>query len=42
MAYAGESTYVANQIVPLLGPELAAEPGRIDRLEMLLVSFASM
>ncbi|MES2045606.1 MAG: BLUF domain-containing protein [Pseudomonadota bacterium] len=42
LAYAGESTYVANQIVPLLGPGLAAEPQRIDRLETLIVSFASM
>ena len=42
MAYAGESSYVANQIAPLLGPGLAADPERIDRLDMLIVAFASM
>ena len=42
MAYAGESTYVANQIAPLLGPGLAADAERIDRLEILIVTFASM
>ena len=42
LAYAGESTYVANQIAPLLGPGLAADPERIDRLDMLIVAFASM
>jgi hypothetical protein len=41
MAYAGESSYVANQIVPLLGPGLAADPERIDRLATLIVAFAS-
>lgn len=42
MAYAGESTYVATQIAALLGPGLAADPERIDRLNMLIVAFASM
>jgi hypothetical protein len=42
MAYAGESSYVANQIAPLLEPGLAADPERIDRLDMLIVAFASM
>jgi hypothetical protein len=42
MAYAGESTYVATQIAALLGPRLAADPERIDRLNMLIVTFASM
>lgn len=42
MAYAGESTYVANQIAALLGPGLVANPERIARLNMLIVTFASM
>jgi hypothetical protein len=42
MAYAGESTYVANQIAALLGHGFAADPARVHRLNMLIVSFASM
>ena len=42
LSYAGESSYVAKQIAPLLGPGLAAEPERIDRLEKLIVTFASI
>ena len=42
MAYAGESTYVANQIAPLFGPGPAAARERIDRLDMLIVAFAAM
>jgi len=42
MAYAGESTYVANQIAALLGQGFAADPARVHRLNMLIVSFASM
>src|SRR3569623_1213470 len=42
MASAGESTYVANQIAALLGPGLVANPERIARLNMLIVTFASM
>lgn len=42
MAYAGESTYVANQIAALLGPGLAADAERINRLNVLIVTFASM
>jgi hypothetical protein len=41
MAYAGESTYVANQIAALLGPGLAADSERIERLTALIVAFAS-
>jgi hypothetical protein len=41
MAYAGESTYVAKQIAVLLGPGLAADPERIERLNTLIVAFAS-
>lgn len=42
MAYAGESIYVAKQIAALIGLGLAADPERIDRLDMLIVAFASM
>jgi len=41
MAYAGESSYVANQIAPLLGAGLSADTRRIDRLQRLIVAFAS-
>jgi hypothetical protein len=41
MAYAGGSTYVAQQIAALLGPG-PADPKQIDRLTTLIVSFASM
>lgn len=41
MAYGGEATYVANRIAALIGPGLAADAERIDRLNELIVTFAS-
>ncbi|WP_161978315.1 BLUF domain-containing protein [Sphingomonas oligophenolica] len=41
MAYSGSSTYVARQMVPLIGEMSEANPARIERLMGLLVGLAS-
>jgi len=41
MAYAGEWHFIAQKIAPLLGPSLATDSGWIDRVEKLIVDFAS-
>lgn len=42
MAYAGESTYVAKQIAALTGLGAVLDPESINRLNVLIVTFASM
>ena len=41
MAYSGESSWVAQQIEPLIGADLPLAPRRIERLEALLFGLAT-
>ncbi len=41
MAYSGTSSYVARQMVPLIGEMMEGSPARVDRLISLLVGLAS-